>query len=228
MSTANGQQTIIAPSILAADFAALAAEVEAISDAEWVHIDVMDGHFVPNLSFGALVAKSLIGKTEQFLDVHLMIEDPQRWVKEYTDFDNVTFHVEAAGGVEESVALARALRAAGTKAGVSIKPNTPVEPLLEHLAEFDLVLVMSVEPGFGGQKFMPEVLGKVRALRERIDAEGLDTLIEIDGGIGPETAAEAAEAGVDVYVAGSSVFGKEDRNQAIREIRAAAEANAGA
>lgn len=228
MSTANGQQTIIAPSILAADFAALGAEVEAISDAEWVHIDVMDGHFVPNLSFGAPVAKSLIGKTEQFLDVHLMIEDPQRWVKEYNDFDNVTFHVEAAGGVEESVALARALRAAGTKAGVSIKPNTPVEPLLEHLAEFDLVLVMSVEPGFGGQKFMPEVLGKVRALRERIDAEGLDTLIQIDGGIGPETAAEAAEAGVDVYVAGSSVFGKEDRNQAIREIRAAAEANAGA
>ena len=215
---------LIAPSILAADFSALASEIGRVPNADWLHIDVMDNHFVPNLSFGLPVAKSLLPHTDKHLDVHLMIENPEKWAEDYADdFQSVTFHLEAVADVDAAIALADKLRGHGTAAGISIKPNTPVEPLLDHLDKFDLVLVMSVEPGFGGQKFMPEVLEKVRALRSRIDELGLDTLIEIDGGIGPETAAESAAAGVDVYVAGSSVFGKEAPAAAVDEIRARAQ-----
>lgn len=215
---------LIAPSILAADFSALASEIGRVPNADWLHIDVMDNHFVPNLSFGLPVAKSLLPHTDKHLDVHLMIENPEKWAEDYADdFQSVTFHLEAVTDVDAAIVLADKLRGHGTAAGISIKPNTPVEPLLDHLDKFDLVLVMSVEPGFGGQKFMPEVLDKVRALRSRIDELGLDTLIEIDGGIGPETAAESAAAGVDVYVAGSSVFGKEDPAAAVDEIRTRAQ-----
>lgn len=220
MVSASISTPIIAPSILSADFARLADEVAAVPSADWLHIDVMDNHFVPNLTFGLPVVKAVAKVTDKPLDCHLMIEDPARWALEYAEFFAVTFHLEAVDSVEAAVELARALRSRGTRAGISVKPGTPVQPLLPVLDEFDQVLVMSVEPGFGGQKFMPEVLDKVRALRAHIDAHGLNVLIEIDGGIGPGTIADAAEAGVDAFVAGSAVYGADDPDEAIRALRA--------
>jgi ribulose-phosphate 3-epimerase len=212
---------MIAPSILAADFANLAAEADAVTAADWLHVDVMDYHFVPNLTLGLPVVESLRKATELPLDCHLMIDDPDRWAPSYAEAGaaNVTFHVEAS---TDPVRTARTIRAAGALAGLSVKPNTPLEPYLELLREFDTLLVMTVEPGFGGQGFMAEVLPKVRRAREEVRAGHLRLFIEVDGGIAEDTIVAAAEAGADVFVAGSAVYGADDPGKAIEALRVSA------
>ncbi|MBU3065186.1 ribulose-phosphate 3-epimerase [Nocardia sp. NEAU-G5] len=209
---------MIAPSILSADFANLAAEVRAIEGADWVHVDVMDNHFVPNLTLGMPVVESLLKATDIPLDCHLMITDPGRWAPPYAEAGayNVTFHAEAT---DDPVAVARDIRAAGGRAGLAIKPNTPIEPYLQMLAHFDTLLVMSVEPGFGGQSFIAHVLEKARAVRRLVDAGELNLVVEIDGGINMDTIEQAAEAGVDCFVAGSAVYGTADPAATIEILR---------
>ena len=212
--------TRINPSILAADFANLEREFGRIGTADLAHVDVMDNHFVPNLTLGLPIVERLLQVSPIPLDLHLMIDDPDRWAPAYAEAGaySVTFHAEAAA---DAVGLARRLRAIGARAGLALKPGTPVEPYLDLLAEFDQVLVMTVEPGFGGQSFMPATMPKLALLAERVRASGLDVWLQVDGGITEDTIAQAAQAGANTFVAGSSVFNG-DPAGAIARLRAAA------
>lgn len=215
----------IEPSILSADFVNLEAEVARIASADAVHVDVMDNHFVPNLTFGPQMVGRLQAVSAIPLDVHLMISDADRWAPGYAELGafSVTFHAEA---VTEAVALARRLREIGSRAGIAVKPGTDLAPYLELLPEFDQILVMTVEPGFGGQSFMTDMMSKVAAARAAIDAAGIDVWLQVDGGIALDTIGQAAEAGADTFVAGSAVYGAVDIEAAIADLRAAAEAHA--
>ena len=216
----------ISPSILSADFAHLESEVAAISDvADWVHVDVMDNHFVPNLTLGLPVVESLQKVSALPLDCHLMIEDPDRWAPAYAEAgaQSVTFHVEAAAA---PVRLARELRAAGARAGMALKPATPIDPLVDLLPEIDMVLLMTVEPGLGGQPFLDVVLPKIARTRQLLRDRDSSVWLQVDGGISASTIERAAEAGADVFVAGSAVFNADDPAGVVSHLRTAAEAAA--
>ena len=208
----------IAPSILSADFANLQSELDAIKNADWAHVDVMDNHFVPNLTLGLPVVESLLKVAPMPLDAHLMIDDPDRWAPRYAEAGckSVTFHVEAAADPKK---IARDIRAAGARASMAIKPGTPWEPYEELLPELDMVLVMTVEPGFGGQSFMAEQMPKVRAVRESVKKHGGDIWIQVDGGVSAKTIEQCAEAGADTFVAGSAVYGAASAADAVEDLR---------
>ena len=210
----------ISPSVLASDFARLGAEAAdcEAAGADFLHIDVMDGHFVPNITLGVPVVQSLRKATALPFDLHLMISEPQRYIPAFAraGADWITVHAESEGDTEETVDL---IRANGKKAGVSLKPATPAETVFPYLDKLDMVLVMTVEPGFGGQSFMHDMLPKIRAVREECLRRGLSTLIEVDGGITAETLPLAAAAGADVFVAGSFVFSAQDRAAAIAALK---------
>ncbi|MFK4090832.1 ribulose-phosphate 3-epimerase [Kribbella sp. NPDC020789] len=212
----------IAPSILAADFARLADEAAAVPNADWLHVDVMDNHFVPNLTLGLPVVESLAKATDTPLDLHLMIEDPDRWAPGYVEAgaSSVTFHVEAC---RAPIRTAREIRAKGARAAMALKPATAIEPYEDMLSELDMILIMTVEPGFGGQKFLDVCLPKIRRTRELVAKHGLDVWIEIDGGVSAETIERCAEAGADVFVAGSAVYAADDPNAMVEKLRSLAE-----
>jgi ribulose-phosphate 3-epimerase len=217
----------IAPSILTADFARLADEVERIADtADWVHVDVMDNHFVPNLTLGVPIVERLAAASRLPLDCHLMIEDPDRWAPAYVEAGaaSVTFHVEAAAA---PVRLARELRRAGSRAGMALKPATPVEPYADLLPELDMLLLMTVEPGFGGQPFLDVVLPKIERARALLRDQDSAVWLQVDGGISEATIERAAAAGADVFVAGSAVYSADDPGTMVSDLRKAAEAAAG-
>jgi len=212
----------MAPSILAADFARLADEAATVADvADWLHVDVMDAHFVPNLTIGLPVVEALRKHASLPLDCHLMIEDPDRWAPGYAEAGarNVTIHAEAA---TSPVRTLRAIRAAGARAGLAINPATPVEPYADLLPEFDMLLLMTVEPGFGGQHFLDLVLPKLRRARALIGGRDASVWLQVDGGVDHETIGRCAEAGADVFVAGSAVFGMTDPAAAVKDLRAMA------
>ncbi len=213
----------ISPSILACDFARMGEEIAKVDKfSDYLHVDVMDGLFVPNISFGMPVIKSIRKTTEIIFDVHLMIERPERYIDEFAKLgsDIITIHYEST---QDPASVLKMIRASGKKSGISIKPGTDVSVLIPLLPLCDMVLIMTVEPGFGGQKFMHDMMSKVRAIRDIVEKENLNIEIEVDGGINAETAAIAAQAGANVLVAGSSVFASPNAEAAIREMRDAAE-----
>ena len=208
----------IHPSILNADFANLERELARISTADAVHVDVMDNHFVPNLTIGLPVVKSLRAATRLPMDIHLMIEAPDVWAPQYAELgcESVTFHAEAA---QAPVRLARELRGQGAKAAMALKPASPIEPYLDMLGELDMLLLMTVEPGFGGQSFLDLILPKIRRARAAVDDLGGQIALQVDGGISAETIERAAEAGADTFVAGSAVYSAQDPAAAIAQLR---------
>ena len=210
--------TRIMPSLLSADFANLQAAIESVPSADAIHVDVMDNHFVPNLTVGLPVVESIRSVTAVMLDVHLMIEEPDRWAPGYAEAgaESVTFHVEAA---QAPVRLARELRGRGARAGMALKPGTAVEGFADLLPELDMVLIMTVEPGFGGQQFLDLCLAKIRRTRQLLDRVGGDIWLQVDGGVSAQTIQRCAEAGADAFVAGSAVFGADDPDAMVRSLR---------
>ncbi len=216
----------ITPSILNADLSNLAAEVARIPSADLVHLDVMDNRFVPNLTFGLPVVESLRRHTDQPMDIHLMIADADRWAPGYAEAgcESVTFHIEAS---QDPGKLARTLRSLGSRACFALKPGTPIDPYADLLAEVDMVLIMTVEPGFGGQAFMSDMLPKVARTRELIAALGTEVWVQVDGGVSADTIGRCAEAGADTFVAGSAVYSAEDPDRVVRELRELAQRHSG-
>ncbi len=210
----------ISPSILSCDYSKMGEEFERMKEcgADWLHIDVMDGHFVPNITLGAPIVKCMRKCSDLVFDVHLMISDPKKYIPDFVKAgsDVITFHIESDSPTEETIDLIREL---GCKAALSVKPGTPVEEVFPFLEKLSMVLVMTVEPGFGGQSFMPDMMEKVKALRAEIDKRGLETEIQVDGGINEENAALAVESGATVLVAGSAIFGSKDPKKTIASLR---------